>query len=61
MVNFLGWKMLVIICLSTKQRNSFWRKMKVNYFSSHLIFIAKSKEVLFVFKINGLHFKLFSL
>lgn len=32
----------------------------MNYSSSHLIFIAKSKEVLFVFKINGLHFKLFS-
>lgn len=33
--------------------------MLVNYFSSHLIFIAKSKEVLFIYKINRLHLKLF--
>lgn len=52
-------KMLVIICLSTKWKNSFWKKMQVNYFSSRLIFIGKSKEILFMYKINGLHLKLF--
>ena len=52
-------KMLVIICLSIKWKNSFWKKMQVNYLSSRLIFIAKSKEILFMYKINGLHLKLF--
>lgn len=33
--------------------------MQVNYFSSHLIFIAKAKEILFMYEINGLHLKLF--
>lgn len=33
--------------------------MQVNYFSPRLIFIAKSKEILFMYKINGLHLKLF--
>jgi len=33
--------------------------MQVNYFSSRLIFIGKSKEILFMYKINGLHLKLF--
>lgn len=33
--------------------------MQVNYFGSHLIFIAKSKEVLFIYRISGLHLKLF--
>lgn len=32
--------------------------MQVNYFGSYLIFIAKSKEVLFIYKISGLHLKL---
>lgn len=31
----------------------------MNHFGSHLIFIAKSKEVLFIYKISGLHLKLF--
>ena len=52
-------KMLVIICLSTKWKNTFWKKMQVNYFSSRLIFISKSKEILFMYKINGLRLKLF--
>lgn len=33
--------------------------MQVNYFSSYLVFIAKSKEVLFIYKINGLCLKVF--
>ena len=33
--------------------------MQVNYFSSRLIFISKSKEILFMYKINGLRLKLF--
>lgn len=33
--------------------------MQVNYFSFHLIFISKSKEILFMYKINGLRLKLF--
>lgn len=32
--------------------------MQVNYFSFYLIFIAKSKQVLFIYEINGLYLKI---